>query len=225
MDGEAQSFDTEAARYDAWFDSPHGRVLFANEVAALRTLWPGPPRPALEIGVGTGRFAQALGVEHGADPAAGAIALAAARGIDATRARGEALPFADASFAGVLLVTTLGFTSDPAAVVREAARVLRPAGRLLIGEIPRESAWGRSCAAKQRAGDPFFRGLRQFSVEEIAALLAQAGLESAGFASTLIRSAPGAPCVEPPQPGRSDAAGFVAMLAVKRARGATAPGR
>ena len=29
-------FDAAAERYDAWFDSPEGRVLFENEVAAIR---------------------------------------------------------------------------------------------------------------------------------------------------------------------------------------------
>ena len=57
-------FDREAARYDAWFDSPEGRVLFSAEVAAVRRLVNGLPGPVLEVGVGTGRFAQALGVPY-----------------------------------------------------------------------------------------------------------------------------------------------------------------
>lgn len=62
MDDKTDIFDTEAERYDAWFDSPAGRVLFENELAAIRLLWRDEFRPALEVGVGTGRFAQALGV-------------------------------------------------------------------------------------------------------------------------------------------------------------------
>lgn len=47
------------------------------------------------------------------------------------QALGEALPFADASFDSVLALWMLNHALDPAAVVREIGRVLRPGGRLL----------------------------------------------------------------------------------------------
>ena len=76
-----------------------------------------------------GRFAQALGVELGIDPAAGAVRLAERRGIKVRQARGEALPFPDAAFGGVLMVATLCFANTtPSGLLREAARVLRPEG-------------------------------------------------------------------------------------------------
>jgi ubiquinone/menaquinone biosynthesis C-methylase UbiE len=124
------------------FDSPEGRVLFENEVAAVRLLWHDGFRPALEVGVGTGRFAQALGVGLGVDPAAGALRLAEGRGVEVKQARGEALPFPEAAFGGVLMIATLCFADNPSGLLREAARVLRPEGRLLIGDIPGDSPWG-----------------------------------------------------------------------------------
>ena len=97
MPESANIFDTEAERYDAWFDSPDGRVLFENELAAIRLLWRDEFRPALEVGVGTGRFARALGEAFGIDPSAGVLPLAERRGIQVKQARGEALPFPDSS--------------------------------------------------------------------------------------------------------------------------------
>jgi ubiquinone/menaquinone biosynthesis C-methylase UbiE len=84
--------DHEAARYDAWFDSPQGQVLFRAEVEAIRRLVKGLPGPWLEVGVGTGRFAQALGIPYGVDPAWSVLLLARRRGIHVVQGRGEALP-------------------------------------------------------------------------------------------------------------------------------------
>ncbi|HEY7803855.1 MAG TPA: hypothetical protein VIC30_05410, partial [Orrella sp.] len=63
----AQVFDKHAADYDAWFDSPKGRALFELELKVLRALKPNTDS-WLEIGTGSGRFAQALGIEYGAEP-------------------------------------------------------------------------------------------------------------------------------------------------------------
>lgn len=45
------------------------------------------------------------------------------------------MPFADASFDAAYLVTALGEIPDPLAALRELRRVLKPAGRLVVGEF------------------------------------------------------------------------------------------
>jgi SAM-dependent methyltransferase len=211
-------FDTEAERYDAWFDSPEGRVLFENELAALRALWRGDHRPALEVGVGTGRFAQALGVDFGIDPAAGALRFAERRGIEVKQARGEALPFPDGTFGGVLMVGTLCFAEDPAALCRDAARVLRPGGHLLVGGVPADSEWGRDYVRKSEAGHPFYRSARFHRVDELEVMLRDPGFLVVAISSTLLHSQPGAPQPESPQPRIVAEAGFVCLLARKDGR-------
>ncbi len=54
--------------------------------------------------------------------------------IVATQADASALPFPDASFDAAYLVTVLGEIPDPAAAISELRRVLKPAGRLIVGE-------------------------------------------------------------------------------------------
>ena len=81
----AAVFEAGADRYDAWYDTPRGRAIFAAERAALAPLLTGLPRPWLEVGVGGGRFASALGVQFGVDPAGAALALARRRGVAASR--------------------------------------------------------------------------------------------------------------------------------------------
>lgn len=215
MSTSANPFDIEAARYDAWFDSLEGRVLFENELAAIRLLWRDGFRPALDVGVGTGRFAQALGVEFGIDPAAGALRLAQRRGVQVKLAHGESLPFLDETFCGVLMIATLCFAGDARALFREAARVLCQDGRLLIGDIPADSPWGVYYRQKKAEGHPFYCHARFYWLDELTKLLREAQLSPVGFSSTLNQSLPEAPRPEPPQLGHVPGAGFVCLLAEK----------
>ncbi len=51
-------------------------------------------------------------------------------------ADGQRLPFADGSFDGVLMVAMLHHLPDPLAALREAKRVLKPGGRIVLGTEP-----------------------------------------------------------------------------------------
>ena len=48
-------FERLADRYDAWFETGKGRLVFQVEAKCLRDLLEEAPRPWLEVGVGTGR--------------------------------------------------------------------------------------------------------------------------------------------------------------------------
>lgn len=142
--GTAGLFERLAARYDAWYDGPAGAAVFPSEVACLRPLLRGLPRPWAEIGVGSGRFAAALGVDVGLDPAAAPLALARSRGIRVVRGAGEQLPFRTGVFGAVLIVVTVCFADDPAALLAEARRVVRHDGAVVLGEVFAESPWAAS---------------------------------------------------------------------------------
>src|SRR5204863_2139223 len=67
-----------------------------------------------------------------------ALRRAHERGLDNVIAeRGDAtrLPYADGSFEGAFLVVVLGEIPDQDAALRELRRVLRPGGRLVVGEL------------------------------------------------------------------------------------------
>lgn len=88
----ARVFEDNAQGYDGWFDTDKGQTLFALELACLKSIKPANEQPNeqpnngrwLEVGIGSGRFAQALGIELGVDPASEMVKLAQARGINAT---------------------------------------------------------------------------------------------------------------------------------------------
>ncbi len=81
------------------------------------------------------------------------------------------LPFAAASFDAVLCVTALchRMNPDPAAIVADFARLTRPGGVVAIQEPGGQRLW--------RGHDEVTHTARRFSVDELAAICAAAGLE------------------------------------------------
>jgi SAM-dependent methyltransferase len=55
--------------------------------------------------------------------------------INPTRADATAMPYDDGTYAAAILVTVLGEVPDQDAALRELARVLKPGGRLIAGEL------------------------------------------------------------------------------------------
>jgi SAM-dependent methyltransferase len=146
----APIFERLADRYDDWYEGPVGRTTFLIEVECLAPLLAGAGHPRLEIGAGGGRFARALGVEVGVDPAHAALRLAHERGVASVRGVGEALPFRDGAFASVPVVVTLCFADDAPGLLHEAGRVLDDGGSLVLGMV---FAGNRG---KALAGHPFY---------------------------------------------------------------------
>jgi SAM-dependent methyltransferase len=86
-------------------------------------------------------------------------------------ARGESLPFAEATFDGILAAQVLQFTDDPQAVVAEIRRLTRPGGRVWLtchGAWPREGT-----TPENRYGEPDLA--RLFSMFERVTVTAEGG--------------------------------------------------
>ena len=67
-----------------------------------------------------------------------ARAVRSTAGINLAVARSQTLPYADHSFDVVTCITVLTFIPDAGVAIREMARVLRPGGRLVIGDLHAE---------------------------------------------------------------------------------------
>ncbi|MCC8426612.1 class I SAM-dependent methyltransferase [Mucilaginibacter sp. UR6-11] len=92
--------------------------------------------------MGTGRFAEALGIKEGVDPLSGMREKASKRGINVRNARAEALPYKDLSFHVVLMVFCISYFEDLHAAFKEAYRVLKDKGGLIVGFIDKNSPIG-----------------------------------------------------------------------------------
>jgi ubiquinone/menaquinone biosynthesis C-methylase UbiE len=140
-----------------------------------------PFRSLLDLGTGTGRMIELFGHEIerglGIDLSRDMLALARAR-LDRAGLRHCSVRHGDIfdlaippdSFDVVIVHQVLHFLDDGARAIREAARVLRPQGRLLVVDFaPHDLEFLRDEHAHRRLG---------FSQETVSQWLEQAGLES-----------------------------------------------
>jgi len=220
-DEEFSGVDDAAARaYDAWYDV-HAEA-YETELAAIRRLLPGYPR-ILEVGVGTGRFASRLGVRLGLEPSLSMAKLAKARSVRVVQGRAERMPFRSASVDAILMVTTLCSVQEPAQVISESARVLRPGGFLVLADIDPGGFLGPIYEAR-RAVIPFLRRARFHAVGQIRAWLAESGFTDLEVWQTLFHRPEEVTGVEPLKKGHGEGGMviFRARRSGKTARGAGA---
>jgi ubiquinone/menaquinone biosynthesis C-methylase UbiE len=118
---------------------------FLTRGQLLAILGPMPGERILEIGPGTGYYSLAVAAEVRPGGTLDVLDVRR-RFLDHTigRARkaglvtlgdGGSLPFPDGTVDAAFLVATLGEIPDPPAALRELRRVLKPDGRLVIGEL------------------------------------------------------------------------------------------
>jgi ubiquinone/menaquinone biosynthesis C-methylase UbiE len=129
-----------------WVEAPHPIITRERLRAVLR---PEPGERLLEIGVGTGYYSLDMAEWIGPDGRLELFDLqqefldhvmrgAAERALDnlvPTAGDATALPFEDASVDAVILTAVLGEIPDPAKALAEIRRVLKPGGRLVVGEL------------------------------------------------------------------------------------------
>ena len=161
-------FEQYAEEYDRWFEEHPGE--YHAELARIRRVLPSIDSRAIEVGVGSGRFAGPLGITLGIEPSRALGRMARRRGIEVIRGRAESIPIRDESCSSVLLVTVICFLDDPAPAFREIHRILVPQGTLVLGFIEREGQIARKYlrgGGKRR----FLSHARFYSSDEVQALL------------------------------------------------------
>jgi ubiquinone biosynthesis O-methyltransferase len=190
-------------------------------------------RKVLDVGCGDGELALELAkrgaIVTGIDASAAMIDAAKKRAKTNNAdnafvvAMAEHIPFPDAQFDVVTAITILCFIDDAAPVFREIARVLRPGGRLVIGELGKWSTWAAGRRIRAWFGSRLWRKSRFRTAHEFRALAEQANLsvERIGGAIFYPRSRLAARLLHPCDPALGGlttfGAAFVAISAVKPA--------
>lgn len=146
-------FDKTAEHYDDFCQTPLGAFVEAVERELVRELMnPQAGENLIDLGCGTGSTTvdwashgcHMTGVDESAMMLAQARAKPVSQGTaDYIQADLARLPYPSAYFNGGLLQVTLEFVLDPAAVLQEALRVIKPGGRLVIGLINASGPWAQ----------------------------------------------------------------------------------
>ncbi len=205
-------FERYAQEYDEWFDA--NRFAYESEVQALKKFVPKNSK-GLEVGVGTGRFAVPLGIRVGVEPAKAMADIARKRGIEVYEAKAEKLPFDDSSFDFVLIVVTICFVQNPMQALREAKRVLKPGGYIIIGMIDKESFLGKLYESKKKESK-FYRHANFYSTRQVLDWLKQLEFEYIKTCQTIFKDPKKITSIEPVKEGYGEG-GFVVISAQKQA--------
>jgi ubiquinone/menaquinone biosynthesis C-methylase UbiE len=145
-----------------WVEAPHPLITRAR----LRdVLHPKPGQRVLEVGPGTGYYT--LDVAERLEPGGQldifdlqqemldhTMRRAGERGLGnlvATQGDARQLPYPDATFDAAYLTTVLGEIPDQDAALAELARVLKPGGRLVVGELFGDPHWVSPGRLRERA--------------------------------------------------------------------------
>ena len=146
-----------------WVEAPHP---FITRERLIEAVAPQPGERILEVGPGTGYYS--LTIAERLQPGGTldvfdlqqemldhTLRRAQEQGItNVTPTQGDAreLPYPDATFDGAFLVAVLGEIPDQGRALQELARVLKPTGRLVVGELFGDPHMVRLSALRERGG-------------------------------------------------------------------------
>ncbi len=146
-----------------WVEAPHP---FITRERLRGMLEPTPGERLLEVGPGTGYYSLPVADWLSPDGRLDVLDVqqemldhtlrrAQEHGIDnitPSRADAREMPYPDDSFDGAYLVTVLGEIPDQDAALRELRRVVKPGGRIVVGELFGDPHMVTHSALAKRAG-------------------------------------------------------------------------
>lgn len=174
------SFEHNIERYESWFDKNY--FAYASELKAVKSVLPGGK--GIEIGVGTGRFAQPLSIKLGIDPSIHMLKKAKERGVEVIKGVAENLPVDNNSLDFALLTTTICFLDNVEKTFKEIRRILRKNGFIVVAFVDRESFLGEVYEEK-KAKSPFYKFANFYSADEVLRKLEKTGFTHPEIKQTL----------------------------------------
>jgi len=152
-----EPFEKYYEKYEYWF--VNNNYAYESELVAIKDILP-DFNDAVEIGVGSGRFAAPLGIKKGLEPSGKMADIAQKRGISVTEGAAEDMPF--------------------------EYRILKPGGYFINGFVDRDSRLGRTYQ-KIKNKNVFYRLADFYSVEEVKTILKRSGFKDFSYRQTIFK--------------------------------------
>jgi len=176
--------------YAEWRRSTLGRITDAlEERLLLDRIGPARGLRILDVGCGDGVLATRLaqggarvtGLDASADMLSAARRRAKAADVEIDLVEGHAgnLPFPAGQFDRVVSVATLCFVDEPGRAIQGMVHVLKPGGRLILGELGRWNLWAAQRRVKGWLGSDLWRAAHFRSRAELLALATETGIADA----------------------------------------------
>ena len=206
-------FSEHVEAYEAWYEKYP--VVYHAELAAIKEQLLKLPEniKGIEVGLGTGRFAQPLGIKEGIEPSTEMAKIAMKRGIEIMEGVAERLPYSDLHFDFVLFVT-ICHLKDIKAAFAQAHRVLKHGGAIIIGFLDKDQPIAKQYKEKRDRSN-FFKHASFYPVNRIEKLLKEAGFKNFEYNQTLFGALDEIKEVQLPLQGFGKGS-FVVVKAVKK---------
>ncbi len=160
-------FNIYIEEYEDWFKK--NEIIFQSELLALKQVIP-IGKKGIEIGIGSGIFAEELNIKYGIDPSDKMLNYARQRNLNVDKGFAENLPYSDSSFDYAVFITSICFIDNPVKALKEAHRVIKDNGVLIIAFISKESSLGQILTSEKEESK-FYRTANFFSVAEMISLI------------------------------------------------------
>ncbi len=204
---EAIVFDEFAEQYDTWFLK--NKNVLDSEVALLAHFLDNPGR-CISVGCGSGLFEKLLLQDHGikikegVEPADGMREIAIKRGMHVLPGTAEEVHLESKTYDTIIFNGTPSYIDDLQRAFNNAYGALKPGGKLLVLDVPKESSYALLYNLGKEIGTwdhPYFKGAAPenvYPIEFVTAaqwrstpekveLLKNAGFKEFQFAQTLTR--------------------------------------
>ncbi len=206
------SLNEHVHEYETWFKKHF--YVFKSEVVAIKQLLPEEKNSkGIEIGIGTGRFAKALGINEGIEPAEEMRIVAEKRGVSVLHATAENLPYKSNFFDYVLMNFCISYFKNLHEAFKEAHRILKDKGCIIVGFVKANSIIAKDY--ESRASKSFFYNEAKFyTPDEVVNALTKAGFIISNITQTLFHQLNKINAIELAQPGY-DKGSYIFIKAIK----------
>lgn len=204
---ENNPFESIANEYDQWFDD--NKNAYLSELEAVKFFIPKGGK-GIEIGVGTGRFAQDLGIKFGVEPSERMAQFAIKRGIEVHIGDAENLPYDAESFDFAIMVAVDPFVNDIDKTYSEIFRILKHNGKLIVGTLHKDGEVAKKYLSK--TDSEVYKNANFHTIPETLTQLKRNGFTTLNTCQTLFTLKPTQ--VELPISGH-DKGSFIAIESIK----------